>query len=667
MDNNELIFVFESQLTAKQLSDLQIKARQDNPCSFICESLLAHHQLQDAGFSSKYLYAIPNEDWAQITDYALNWLRTVPNTEPQIATCFLYKNTPLWYFIYDALFEVAGGIFDVILYAFLYQNILDQQTINNIIIIGTNQTIAQKNLLTILSQRDYEVVLWPSHPVICSQNPCEQVAERSYIRFSKKAIHSLKMYSNKVSVLIKKGSYWADNFIIKKALYRLSNLIHSRKNNEDAIALFCHHGNRSLVQKNKDQVPYITDHIYKNLEEELRLKHNNVKTLSLMEPQLSSNKILNKIKNWLYIVQGIYIPWYSTISYYSLIQLIRHKRSFKEGTARLLNNKAFQDCFVVGKHQVIHSCAPTIETLLPGLLTAASMYIDIAQTLVQKEKIHTIYTIESHSSIGRALALALHNKGGQLIGFQGGIITPFVVTNSGFYLNKIKQDIALKLLPDQFWIWGQFYKDLLEKKYHYTNGIQIKGNINLLNAQTHQAKTQQQDLKNILYIASSNITVFPVIMTVDEEIYTINKIAALLPEGYLLQIRLHPSHPIDLFKKRLSDRRNISIHSSASRVLAADLEQTNHVITKASSVLFDALAYNKLLILVNFGQTPDFIGIIKNTDWDLIASTENELKNILDNYLHPTEERLMSLAHQKEKLLRHFISLLPSRGEGVTK
>ncbi|HAT2115968.1 TPA: hypothetical protein ACRUL4_003155 [Legionella pneumophila] len=636
MSHIQLIFIFGRDLSPTQIDLLKNNEQINN--IYICDSLFMLEQLTLKGLKGHYLFNITDLIWNEILATSLRWLNSFPNAilsnDIQLVDYFKFKNQSLWWFVYDALFEVAGGIFDSILYFTIYKNLLAATTPKKIVIMGNNLSIACKNLLKLLEQTKFEI----------------EILEYKEKKNVKRTL--FQKYKHSLFKIL----YWFDLLVIKKLLLSTSTLFKINPANSRYTAFFCNHGNRSLVQFDNNSI-YITDNIYKELEIKIRKNNKNVKSISLFEPVLSNNLISNKVKNWLFIIKGVYIPWYSNASFLCVCKLFFKKKLFKKQLLSLLQEDEIHPIFKVGKFSFLNSCENKILELLPGLLSSSCLYLDIASRIIKNQQIITLYSIESHSSIGRALALTLNKCNGKLIGLQGGIITPFIVTNSGFYLTHLLGKKGKhQLLPNEFHIWGNYYAKLLIDNYGYpADIIRIKGNTNLLSMESPNKSEWIEHCKTILYIASSNIDVFPLIMTIDEELFTIVNLANAIPKNYILSIRLHPSHPIELFKNQLASYKNIELHSAVSRTLNQDLNSSNIVITKASSVIFDALIYNKILILVNFAHTPDFTGIIKGKFWDLVATSKQELNNLLTVYLHPQSDDLANLQIKRNRLLDNFI------------
>lgn len=638
MKQTQLIFIFGEKLPLTQIE------RDHNETHinyiYICDSLFTRDQLILKGFQTHYLFETTDLVWNQIVSTALRWLTNAPKVTLtngiHLENYFKFKDHSLWWFVYDALFEVSGGIFDSILYTIIYKNLLAANAPQQVIVMGNVQSVACSNLLSILEQTQYKTQIL--------ENTNKQIVKH---KFSQKYKH-----------LLLKTLYWFDLLVIKKFFFAINSLFKTHSLTSRYKAFFCSHGKRSLVQFDSNKSLYITDNIYKEAEIKLRKINNKVKTISLCEPVLSKHTTFNKIKNWYYIAKGIYIPWYSNASYSSIWKLFFTKKIFKKQALSLIQDINVQSYFMIDEFNHLKSCENKILELLPGLLTSACIYLDIASRIVINQKIETLYTVESHSSLGRALALALNTHRGQLIGLQGGIITPFVVTNTGFYLAKLQaKKRKYSLLPNEFHIWGNYYGNLLINSYEYPDDlIKIKGNTNLLSDLSTSKNEWLQDCKVLLYIASSNIDVFPFIMTIDEELFTIINLAETIPEDHILSIRLHPSHPLELFKTKLSSYKNIELHSAVTHSLAQDLDSANIVITKASSVIFDALARNKALILVNFANTPDFTGIVIGKYWDLVAKNRNEFAQLISIYLKPHNTDLVNLEIKSKTLLSQFSS-----------
>lgn len=630
-----MVFIFNQNVDSKTYKDtlLNTIGKEDY---FITDSLEVCSLLKSIGIEGEYLYHISTTIWNKTIDFSLDWLIKINNfipTDPYLKKNLFYDELCLWHFIYDALFEVSGGFFDAILYFTIFQEILGRLTFKQIIILGVQGNIAQNNLINLLKQSDYYFDVIIETKSLANLSPFSQ--------------------SNRFIKYIKKGAYWFDNLFIKKMLYGISSLF-NKNQVKNYTAFFCHHGNRSRVVRFEKEQVYLTDVIYLSIEKKIRKINSKVKTISLLEPQISSNQVLNKLKNWLYILQGVYIPWYSQISFLSLLKLIKYRSLLKDEVKHILSYQPLCEQFSIGKYNFLSGCQDKVLELLPALLTATKSYIEISAMLVKKEKISKIYTVESHSGLGRAFALALHQNGGELVGIQGGIITPFVVTNSGFYINKMTSGNK-GLLPDEFWIWGQYYYNLLEKQYGYPiSQLIIKGNINFSAPNVYDLCRDKYEPKFILYVASSNINVFPIIMSVDEEIYTIKKIAMLIPSDYTLLVRLHPSHPMSIFHQSFIGYSNISVHSASSCTLEDDFSKTNLIITKASSVLFDALIFNKFLILVNLAQTPEFTGVQEALDFSFLAQNESSLNDLINNFLIADKKTIELFNSEKHKLLSLF-------------
>ncbi|AUA55807.1 Uncharacterised protein [Achromobacter spanius] len=549
----------------------------DTSC-FYTDSIETEAALAQAGVTSRYLYRDCDVIFDSAATAALSWLATLPERARASASGFTTlfdADTPsLWNLCHDSLFEIRGGIFESILHLFLVRQISRNHPGATINILAPQGHAIAAALAQLPGVRLNPV--WTSHEA--APQPLRPPGKLAGI--------------------------WRrlDTLVIAKGLMTLRRIIEGRRPNKRRLALFCSLGDMTKTFIGKDGKQFISDVYYDHIEAEIRAEFPDYVKTGLHPARAGGGALAQQLHAWRAILTGQYRPWYTYARFADMRAIWRARRDFQARFATWDTEPAFQALFSTDGMEFYPLVRAALAELMPSLLAAGALHSAIAQRFVARERIGRVLAVESFSNLGRSLALAVHQAGGELWGVQGGIITPQRVTNAGFYLPALESDT--RLIPDRFFVWGPGYRDTLLRYALPAQRLDIMG----FNRSADLPQTDRASPPRILYLTGANALVCPYLMTVEEEAFTLRALARHLPRGADLVVRTHPRHVPEDYERMLEGLPNVRVVSGTQTELATELAQAAVIVGKASTVLLEAANANRPVLLINLAGTPEFTG-----------------------------------------------------------
>lgn len=542
------------------------------------DSLEVESVLNAAGFATCYVYRNCNESFERAIELSLAWLTGFPSRARAchigFATLFSDSRIPLWSLCYDALFEIKGGIFENIFHLVLLKDILARSPQSTVQVCASRGSQLAQAIVLLLGDR--ADINW-----IDDQNSSERRNRGFLLRCIWKRINTFLI----CPFLVGMRRLWE----IKKGLGK--------------VALIESFGDMARFYRDHTGRHRIGDVYYENLEPVLDAACTDIIKVGINAPKMSKHPWKNQWLEWRLILLGTYRPWYAYASIGDKFQVVSDRKKFRAALEIWDVEQEFQRLFEIEGISFYPLLRPLLFEMLPGMLASAGLHYAIASRFVKREKVALVISVESFSSLGRCLALSLHQSGGKLWGIQGGVISPKRVTNIGFYVPALAE--RQELIPDRFFVWGPEYKALLSKFHVPDDRVCVMG---FNRGKKLSIRSPSSGNKQILYVTGANALVCPYLMTIEEENYTLLELADCLPEGAELVVRTHPRHNVNDYRKLLGAKKNVHVLSSSEIALEKCLTDAVCVVGKASTVLLEAAYVGKRVLLINLAGTPDFTG-----------------------------------------------------------
>lgn len=184
-------------------------------------------------------------------------------------------------------------------------------------------------------------------------------------------------------------------------------------------------------------------------------------------------------------------------------------------------------------HQIIHAAAlqpddhVEIQLAFENFWREARLYYSV----LKNSPVKTAFIYPAYQN--EALVYALRKAGIRIIELQHGVISK----GANFYVypaivNKVKGD---KLLPDEIWVWGNYWKNVLLKGAEFKKE-QIKVAGDFISRPAYPQESDQKEKILLIALSSNTQAVFiPYIKQLEKQLR--------LHPDWRIQIKLHPGDP----------------------------------------------------------------------------------------------------------------------------
>ncbi|MCV0393559.1 MAG: hypothetical protein K5790_09775 [Nitrosopumilus sp.] len=508
------------------------------------------------------------ENWKEVVSSSLEWFNsfteTKINSNKTIVETLNFENTSLWWFIYDTVWESKNGVFDIFYNIKGIEFLLKKYNPNEIEVIGTF---------------DF---------------PIKEILEI----FKKK----YKFSANYNKYFMKKISKDSDSLLYKIKLFVEMLFLKFIKNpkNKSEIGVFLKHGS-SALEKNRKGQKLIIDHYVNEFTEYF---FENREKFSFISRNLPGTKkgISNILQNFLMIFSGIFYPWIGYSSFSDLKMFKNNTEFYSKKFEELKDQHSFRKVFQIEDVDSFQLFNRIFLEQIPRLLAFVRLELEISKKYFIENNPRIIFTTDSISPAGRALCFRASQIHKKVITPQGGIISSEIPVNMGFLIHK---NFDKKILPT-YLVWGEYHKKILENRNYPSNLIKKVGFWQIQNEKIENSEFG----KYILYIAGANLNKLEYILSLEEEIFTIKKIHIVLPKGYRLVVKLHPSLSNQFYKEKIGELNSIILLEGSSNIDVESLINNAEIIVgKGSTLLIQAAIKNKPVIIINLKSNLNFIGI----------------------------------------------------------
>jgi len=520
--------------------------------------------------------------WNIILKTAESWLKSWPdkplNEGKNILDILKFENTSLWWFVYDVLWENKNGVFDTIYQVETLRSLLDEFNPKRVNIDGKFEfPIAQ--MLSSLSGKHGFKISDHSHKALTSQN--EGI-------ISKKRI----------------------NFIVKLFILKFIHLFAKRKKRR--VFIFSTHG--GVIDKTKQGDKISVDQYFVGLEDFFE-KNRKIINFVSFNKNLSSKKFSEMFSSTL---NGKYDPWVIYYSFRGILKAYKESKKFKKLILKIENNSDFIKSMTINGVNVFPFLRNQIIVNLPFLVGYAYLELEATKQFLSKNDPSIVFSVDGFGVAGRALNYVCKKNKKRVMTPQLGIISSEFPVNTAFFIVK-KYD--MNLLPEVL-TWGKYFEDLIEKRGYPKKFIK---NVGFWKTSTEDQVKNNEDY--IFYIAGANQIKLEYILSLEEEIFTIQSIHDSLPNGVKLMVKLHPNLNEKPYFEKLKSLKNIILIGSKETVDVNDLvSHSKMIIGKASTIFIQAMILDKPVIAVNFSGNTNFLGF---KEIPFVTNIE-DLKNIID-------------------------------------
>lgn len=572
-------------------SSTDLDALEDKEAFIIPVQLSDELELQRRGFNSKLFqkHAQSGHVWNDIVKHSRKWLLDNKHAYAD----FNFENIPLWDLVYDEIFEVPGGVFES-LYLI--------KTISSLIQELNPEKIETRGFF----EWDIDMVL----------NLLSKKYQFELISNSKVLKNKKKFFRNLGSVILS-----LERFVIGKI-----SLFFMAKQN--CINFILTHG----FYAKKLGPSIISDLYLDDLHDYFVKSGKNPLVISLNLPRLHKSLFLDIWYDFWHILLGHYRPF---IVYYSRKEFVM-KRKLLARFYEIVKTKAEKNEFDVLVDDI--SLSPLIKKkaleYLPRRLCDAVLLMKMSERYLRMESPSKIINVEGFNLFGKALALECNRSGVEIFIPQLGMISKELPLNASFCLYT---NFNKKLIPI-FMIWGSFYRQIITQRGFPESKIFEVG------FWRHNENKQATDSPNIfgkylLYIAGANFHLGHYILSLDEELTTIKEIAKVIPSDMKMLLKLHPTHPYNVYEANLRGL-NITIIKNEQKYNMKDLIANSvYVVGKCSTVLLQSLLLGKKVISVNFCSDIDFCGF--KDSGSIFVNSIDSFKKVIENLPNSISQNFM--------------------------
>jgi len=531
--------------------------------------------------------------WNEIRKTARTWWSTWPNKPinegKSILEILRFEDTSLWWFVRNILWENKNGVFDTIYQIETLMSLIENFNPKIIEIHGKFNFSIIEMLNSLKKKYDFKISYSDSFALQKDDN------------------HGSTL--QKGNILTKKRI----EFLLKLIILKIFHMFASKKNKK--IAIFSFHVDE--LNKTGKANLIAADQYFIGLKD---FVENNKKIINLvsLNKDLVSNKFNELLKNTL---KGKYEPW---VIYYSLKGLrnaYKVSKNFKKLFLKMEKNSNFIESMSIKGVNFYPFLRHLFVGDLPFLLGFSHLELGAADRFFKKNNPHVVFTFDGFNVVGSALNYVCNKNKKRVITPQMGTIYAVDSVNTVF---SISEGFDLRLLPEIF-CWGRHFSELIE-----INGYP-KESIKQVGFWRTEIENEIKKIDDyIFYIAGANRIKLEYMLSVNEEIFTIRRICEVLPNGIKLVVKLHPSHDEKPYFDALSGLENIVLIGNKETIDVNNLiRHSKLVIGKVSTLIIQAMIFNKPVIIVNFAGEVNFLEIKKIP----FVTNINEFSKVMNDIL----------------------------------
>jgi len=329
-------------------------------------------------------------------------------------------------------------------------------------------------------------------------------------------------------------------------------------------------------------------------------------------PERTKSFLQNTLLEFIESAKKTYHPWIGIYTLKDLKFFRNTSQEYKQLISEFFNDENCQK-YLVNEINLMSLMKPILINKLPNLLAYVKTELKVTKRFLENFN-GSILSTDLFTPYGKALTFNANKMGREIYSPQGGIISSQIALNWCFFINK---NFDLRLLPKLF-VWGPFYEKILLERGFPNNHIKQVGF-------WHKGKRKCNDYPEpfILFVTGANINKLEFVTSIEEEIFTIKKIAECIPNEMKLVVKIHPSLSKERYEKELRMKNIIIVEKTAD--INHLISEAKVVVGKQSTVIINAFANNKPIIIINFASNLDFLGIKEIP----FASSPERFKEIL--------------------------------------
>lgn len=557
---------------------------------------------------------------------------------------FVCRGVSLWWFGRDILFSDAGGIFDVVSFINLFYKIFKIEKPSLVCFFGYRSTkfslIFQIAKSTGIKFNDHSLVR--NFGFVSSFT---KSFERHCLTFGRALIRIFEILSKKIAFFI---------FTAKKTITGID-----RPKNKKVL-IIAHHANYARFYSVAGS-SYVGDFYYRGIEELLREDKNlDLSVLSPATPRLEKNPFFSDLVQ---IAKGTsYLPVEAYVKTSFYIKSIFKKLSFKKSFKKIIVNPAFiesLDYKGINLHSILHR---QLKRLFVSSFPSGILLLDIAESIIKKERPSIILTIYETSTDRKALEIIGRKKGIPILGLQHGVLSSFPSARFSYYHKPSdvwrfqKSDILSCPIADKTLVFGDYYKNLLIESGYPADKVISTGCPRFDYLFNYERKKSlencrkfgiNQNGKNILFLSEgleNEYMLQEIIQDHEKNIRSAKMILQSSPEDSALVIKVHPRDNVNNYAQIFKDFPDRTIQIIKNVDLADLIHCASVVVMKASTAGLEAAISKKPIIDLNLFNEPELADYYVKEGVALEAHDADSLKKALCDLLYntPARKRLIS-------------------------
>lgn len=527
--------------------------------------------------------------WSEILQSAEKWWESWSEEriyeEKNIKQILQHTDTSLWWFVHTILWEKKNGVFDTI-----YQ-------IETLI-----SLIEESNPKTIEVYGKFEF------PIIDMLNSLKEKYDFTVLDHCKK---TSQIQTNNIITKRRIG------LLLRLAILKTVHIFAKKKNGTITIISW----NGGTIMKTEKGKKIASDSYFIGLEKFFEKNIEKINFISLNR-NLTEKKFTEFLKLLKLTLNAQFETW---IIYYTLkgFKNAYHVyKNFKKLFSKMENDLDFINSMKYKDVNLYPFLSHLFQGHLSVLLGFSILEIEAVKNYLKKNNPKVIFTIDGFAVVGGALNYVCNKKKIRVITPQLGMIPVENSINSAFI---IKKDFDTRLLPE-FFVWGPHFYDLVKNMGYPSTKIKQNGFW-----RTDTEIISNDSSNYILYISGANQENLQYLQSIEEEIFTIRQIYKIVPKGFKLIVKIHPSLNDEIYFNLLNDLENLDLIGNKQVINVNTLINNSKIIIgKVTTLLIQSMILNKPIIIVNFAGRINFLGFK-----DIPFATDiNEFKKIMDEILN---------------------------------
>jgi len=560
-------------------------------------------ELSTRGVDFRQISSYCDQDfWKNVDEKAISWIKDWPNQKifdgRSIKEKFTYGDCSLWWFGRDSLFSAAGGLFDQVCSVELFLKIIKEERCSAAYLFGFKN--AKLDLFKAVGVQQ-KIDLYDQ----TIDAPKKALASNSFAR--------LRFFIRVFEIFYRKLAFFIHSI--------LCLLVFDNKAFKKRVLILPHHGgySRKYVSCQKE---YVGDFYYKGIEETLRSQKN--LDLLVLSPEIPKIGKFPRLSDFLEIIKGSsYRPIERHVEILNYVKRFYFKFYYTKKWSKICDSEDFRKSLFYQELDLYPFLEKYLKELFIGSFSRAIGLLNIADSILKKEKPDIILTIYETSTDRRAIEIAARKYNVPVFGLQHGAMSSFSsgrvasCHNLGDTWYSGKEDKLQCPIPIKTLVFGEYFKNLLVESGYPQETIVVAGcpRFDYLIAEDGKSIEKLKELgidpskKTILFLSTSlgDDSLF----YETEDVSRMNKqiardILIAIPEDWQLVIKVHPRDKENEYDFLLQEYSEKKIKILKKGDLSVLLRGSEIAVMKASTSGIEASFTKTPFIDLNLFNEPDY-------------------------------------------------------------